>query len=71
MIEEYLRPATVDEALQALGRGFDAKVALTVGGPDGPRQFEYAGRVASKEDLVRMVSGSTEELSSVWGGKYL
>ena len=60
-----------NEALQALGRGFDVKVSLMLAGPNGPQQFDYAGRVASKDDLLQMVGKSTEELSAAWGGKYL
>lgn len=64
--------AYYNEALQHLGRGFEVNVALKVGGLDGaPHEMTYSGRVASPEDLEKLVSGSARELTGIWHGEYL
>lgn len=61
-----------NEALQLLNQGFEVQVALKVGGLDGqPHEVMYSGRVATKEDLEKLVLGSIQDLSGVWAGKYL
>ena len=61
-----------NEALQLLGRGFEVQVVLKIGTLDGsPRELVYNGRVATRQDLEKLVSGSVKELASVWEGEYL
>lgn len=61
-----------NEALQMLGRGFEVQLILKVGGLDGaPHEVNYSGRVASSEDLERLVLSSTRDLTGIWKGKYL
>ena len=61
-----------NEALQLLGRGFEVQVVLKVGTLDGSsRELVYNGRVASRQDLEKLVGGSVKELASVWEGEYL
>ena len=61
-----------NEALQLLGRGFEVQVVLKIGTLDGSsRELVYNGRVASRQDLEKLVGGSVKELASVWEGEYL
>ncbi len=59
-----------NEALQMLGLGFEVKVALSVGAPDGPRNYEYAGRVANSDDMRKMLA-VMDDLAAPCTGKYL
>lgn len=64
--------AYYNEALQHLNRGFEVGVTIKVGALDGaPHELVYNGRVASPEDLLKLVSSGAKELASVWDGEYI
>lgn len=60
------------QALEMLGRGFDAEVKISVNGLDGkPREAVYKGRFLDKKDIVKYSESAAAALAGCWEGRYL